>query len=407
MKNQVLLIGFLASATVALAQPRIVSLSSSPSTARAISANGQVIVGYLTMPSGNFHAFRWTQQTGAVDIAAGGSWTWSDAQAVSADGSVVVGTAIGGPPGWWWTQGTGQVAVTIPGYGYTFVNAVSADGQLIGGNVPNLSGTVSNAFVSPRGGSATILPSPTGAPSAYLYALSPDGTLGAGTSGNGGFVRGALWSPLTQNNFAGSLDGRTTLIRALTPNGSAVVGQIYDTALDHSAFLWTASHGGQELGNPPGITNSFLYAINAAGTLATGTSDNGTAPRYRAVVWHSGDPITDAASFLSARGVDLSGWTLEYIYGMTPDGRILVGGGIHTTPSGTQEEAFAVYLPCGDADFNGDGASGTDADIEAFFACISGNCCPTCGSADFNGDGAVGTDADIESFFRVLAGGNC
>jgi hypothetical protein len=59
------------------------------------------------------------------------------------------------------------------------------------------------------------------------------------------------------------------------------------------------------------------------------------------------------------------------------------------------------------ADFNGDGAVGTDADIEAFFACLGGSCCPTCGSADFNGDGSIGTDADIESFFRVLAGQPC
>jgi hypothetical protein len=59
------------------------------------------------------------------------------------------------------------------------------------------------------------------------------------------------------------------------------------------------------------------------------------------------------------------------------------------------------------ADFNGDGDAGTDADIEAFFACLAGHCCPRCGSADFNGDGDVGTDADIESFFRVLGGGAC
>jgi sugar lactone lactonase YvrE len=64
---------------------------------------------------------------------------------------------------------------------------------------------------------------------------------------------------------------------------------------------------------------------------------------------------------------------------------------------------------CGTADFDGDGDVGTDADIEAFFACLAGNCCGTCfpGGADFNGDGDTGTDADIESFFRVLAGGPC
>jgi YVTN family beta-propeller protein len=63
--------------------------------------------------------------------------------------------------------------------------------------------------------------------------------------------------------------------------------------------------------------------------------------------------------------------------------------------------------PCGSADFNNDGDVGTDADIEAFFACLAGSCCDTCGTADFNADGDVGTDADIEAFFRVLAGGNC
>jgi subtilisin family serine protease len=69
--------------------------------------------------------------------------------------------------------------------------------------------------------------------------------------------------------------------------------------------------------------------------------------------------------------------------------------------------AAVTQAPCGSADFNGDGDIGTDADIEAFFACLAGACCPTCGSADFNGDGDVGTDADIEAFFRVLAGGHC
>src|SRR5439155_23770727 len=62
---------------------------------------------------------------------------------------------------------------------------------------------------------------------------------------------------------------------------------------------------------------------------------------------------------------------------------------------------------CGSADFNHDGDTATDADIEDFFRCIAGSCCAACDSADFNGDGDVATDADIEAFFRVLAGGTC
>jgi hypothetical protein len=64
--------------------------------------------------------------------------------------------------------------------------------------------------------------------------------------------------------------------------------------------------------------------------------------------------------------------------------------------------------PCCRSDYDGDGDVGTDADIEAFFACLAGSCCANCPpDADFNCDGDIGTDQDIESFFRVLAGGQC
>ncbi len=68
---------------------------------------------------------------------------------------------------------------------------------------------------------------------------------------------------------------------------------------------------------------------------------------------------------------------------------------------------FGGGSTCGSADFDGDGDTGTDADIEAFFSCLAGSCCATCGTADFDGDGDTGTDFDIEAFFRVLAGGTC
>ncbi len=71
--------------------------------------------------------------------------------------------------------------------------------------------------------------------------------------------------------------------------------------------------------------------------------------------------------------------------------------------------AYIASHSCGSADFNCDGDIGTDADIAAFFACLSGNCpaAPCASTADFNADGDVGTDADIEAFFRVLGGGSC
>src|SRR6185295_18805977 len=86
---------------------------------------------------------------------------------------------------------------------------------------------------------------------------------------------------------------------------------------------------------------------------------------------------------------------------------VLFGGLFNGGADPANGETWLLQRQCGQADFNHDGVSGDSADIEAFFTCLAGACCPTCGSADFNGDGAVGTDADIESFFRVLAGNPC
>ncbi len=85
-----------------------------------------------------------------------------------------------------------------------------------------------------------------------------------------------------------------------------------------------------------------------------------------------------------------------------PPGATWTAGGVCTGPA-------SCAPACGSADFNCDGDIGTDSDINAFFACLSGNCpaLPCISNADFNGDGDVGTDGDIEAFFRVLGGGHC
>jgi hypothetical protein len=102
-------------------------------------------------------------------------------------------------------------------------------------------------------------------------------------------------------------------------------------------------------------------------------------------------------------GVENAAGTVAYSYpsiGLAANTSLLV---TYTLPPN------ACPPTCGSADFNCDGDTGTDADIEAFFRCLAGTCpggtCPS--NADFNADGDTGTDADIEAFFRVLAGGNC
>jgi hypothetical protein len=114
--------------------------------------------------------------------------------------------------------------------------------------------------------------------------------------------------------------------------------------------------------------------------------------------------------------------------GAQPGGSVLSGAATPAVSiSGVSAQDVGVYSvvvsdDCGDAasrgatlgvvprcspDFDADGDMATDADIQAFFACLAGSCCPACGSADFDGGGDAGTDADIESFFRAIAGNGC
>ncbi|HYE61721.1 MAG TPA: PQQ-dependent sugar dehydrogenase [Phycisphaerales bacterium] len=101
----------------------------------------------------------------------------------------------------------------------------------------------------------------------------------------------------------------------------------------------------------------------------------------------------------------------QFLKGMGRDeqGELYFTAGPILGPTGNSASVYRmVAIPCGTADFNADGDTGTTADIEAFFDCLGGHCCPTClPNADFNNDGDIGTDQDIESFFRVLGGGTC
>jgi hypothetical protein len=106
------------------------------------------------------------------------------------------------------------------------------------------------------------------------------------------------------------------------------------------------------------------------------------------------------------------GVTAGFLYSLSGtigqfDNTIMTGNGFELMGGFWASDDTNPPPVCGTADFDGDGDLGTDADIEAFFACLGGTCCMTCWGADFDGDGDVGTDADIEAFFRVLGGGTC
>src|SRR5262249_39285256 len=114
------------------------------SVATAVSADGSVIVGYSTSPSG-YQAFRWASGMVGLGDVPGGTFG-SAANAVSADGSVVVGQCGDeNQPAMIWDQVHGMrrlydvlvndLGLTSELQGWTLQSAtgISADGQTVVG----------------------------------------------------------------------------------------------------------------------------------------------------------------------------------------------------------------------------------------------------------------------------------
>jgi len=174
---------------------------------------------------------------------------------------------------------------------------------------------------------------------------------------------------------------------------------------DDTAASWTDLH-------PAGAVSSEILAIEGdyqVGFVIPEPSPN--VQPARASLW-----MNTAATWedLSIAIPGTPGqWGQSYATSLWTDATTLYIAGYaeNLTTGNTHALLWSRPLPprCGTSDFNGDEDFGTEQDIEAFFRCLTGTCCPTCwqGGSDFNGDGDFGTEQDIEAFFRVLTGGNC
>lgn len=119
------------------------------SVARVVSGDGQTVIGFSQLfppPSGSgavIGAFRWTAATGLVPLFLDDE-TYSVADAVTFDGSRIVGTSTGsaGPRAVMWASTLGSVdlntylptlGVNLTGWNLTDTTGISSDGSVISG----------------------------------------------------------------------------------------------------------------------------------------------------------------------------------------------------------------------------------------------------------------------------------
>lgn len=282
----------------------IPSASASFSEANAVSADGNVIVGRGSSSNGIFEAFRWTTADGMVGLGdlAGGDFN-GDARGVSADGNTVVGwsDSANGHEAFRWTGGTQMVGLgDLPGgIGfYSQASAASEDGSVVVGLATGVNGQ-----------------------EAFRW-----------TSGEGMVGLGSL---IDTFSFSSASD--------VSNNGSVIVGESANSfgMSSREAFRWTSSGGMIGLGDlPGGDFNSRANGVSADGAIVVGrgSSDAGT----EAVIWTESGEILRLIDLLMLQGATgLDGWELIAVTAISDDKQWIVG--IGKNPSGDLE-AFSAQV---------------------------------------------------------------
>ena len=168
------------------------------SSASAVSANGNIVVGKTTSDIGD-QAYRWTQETGMVGLGGLGGYA-SAASDISADGSVIVGSAYDAnyiERSFRWTQETGVVAITSLWGDYDHAaTGVSGNGQVIIGNAYDENYNRWAYRWTQSGGMINLGAVESGLPyyQNSANAINADGSVIVGSSGDGNH-------PVTQHAF--------------------------------------------------------------------------------------------------------------------------------------------------------------------------------------------------------------
>lgn len=310
------------------------------SEAYAVSADGSVVVGVGTGSDGYEPAY-WTPGVGWVGLG-GATPHLSDAAArsCSADGGVAVGFSPGpdGLQAWRWTAVTGRVPLAVPGtlFESYAVECDSAGGTIVG-NGTEFSGA-SRPFRWTTAAGLEFLNAP--GQSAFANGVSGDGRVVVGQAN----ATACRWGT-TGIEYLYSPCGCVASATAASSDGGIVGGLTRDEFGRERAILWDAA--GVPFLLPPrpnGKLASVVWALSGDGTRAVGGAGDASSNfDGAAVIWDATFGTQNLKAYLeNTHGLNLTGWTLTTAKDISNDGLRIVGWGLNP---GGEREGFLVQLP--------------------------------------------------------------
>ncbi|HED53559.1 MAG TPA: hypothetical protein ENJ00_05090 [Phycisphaerales bacterium] len=357
------------------AQPSFVTLGDLPggdinSVPSDLSTDGSVVVGTGTTSGGlgaSLGAFRWTRQTGLQPLGSLPGGLNSGGNGVSPNGSYVTGQTSfqgTGSVGWVWSEASGIVSIgtlPTPGRAGSSARQVFDDGMVLGRSAYGIGdfGTtlVAATVWTPETG-LRALPLPNGDFNAVAVDRLADGRI-VGSSSNSSSARNWFYSedtgfefledisgsPLTMTGFWANDDG-TLVFGHGGPTGSLTTGAAYWTPEEGERYL--PGFGPTTITQATGLTDDASLVVGFMATFAGQVSET-------QVVWlNQGDADTPYnysdpipfVEYVESMGVDLEGWRINEVRGVSGDGTTFIGTASPLTgPPGIHIEAFVLTIP--------------------------------------------------------------
>ena len=333
------------------------------SSAQAISADGSTIVGQGRSDFGP-EAASWNSSAGVTGLGDlnGGNFT-SIAYGVSADGSTIVGQGVStlGDEGFIWTAGSMSPIGHLAGGGtVSAAYAVSNDGSTVIGYSDSSSGS-SEAFSWTSGGGMVPLGDLDGGSIfSIANAISGDGSVIVGYAESGSSLEAFRLPSGGSMQGIGHLAGGGVLSFAwgISDDGSTIVGASDSSQGISEAFVWTNSSGIMPLGDlpdagtlpPDNDFHSSAWDVSGDGSIVVGTGTR--VLNTEAFVWTMATGLQSILDIATSQGATIpAGWTLLNAYGISPDGSSIVGDG--TNPDNNKEAWLITGLQLQDDDNDG------------------------------------------------------
>jgi uncharacterized membrane protein len=271
-----------------------------------ISDDGNWAVGACGF-GGLTNPYRWGREVGAETI--GSNWF---GEAVSNDGTVVVGTGSNGGGAHRW--GPGGVVD-----GHNAID-VSADGEVVVGQLQNFPREAYRWTASTGSVGLGFLP---GSADSQAYGVSRDGEFVVGNSGPFAF----RW-----RSTEGMIEIGVGVGRDVSDDGQTVVG-----GNASGPFRWTHLAGLTSLGLSPGCSQGHAAAVTSDGSTVVGFSQGECGAPYgvQGFIWNEVGGLQPIEEFLQNEwGLVVVGWRLQPT-DISGDGRMIGGSGWDPAGVGT------------------------------------------------------------------------